>query len=265
MNTFETNSSSAHSVSIGEDNKEFVRDMIYPDEEGNIYLNGGEYGWEWFKTNNALEKANYVAQSSTESHSLLIDIIKNQTGCNEVFINTVDGYVDHQSCDIAPTESNEILRFIFDKNSWLFGGNDNGSAVPGFYDVEEYKQNGVIIHPKYNYELKIEGYNQSFKFKTYPTTVDLKDLLNGVDIRYNGWQKCVQFNAHYWANEDLYTVPYRDVQDISKEFIILVNENEWNNKWRTGSLTSQDMLDWVNENLDNPKIVYKLPFTIKEL
>lgn len=175
---FETNSSSCHSVSIADETKEFVLDTLYPNEEGVIILRGGEYGWEWFKHNDAETKANYAAQS-LGPHSVLIDVIKEQTGAIEVIIDTEGGYIDHDSYGLIPTIKEDLRSFIFNKNSWLFGGNDNSSADPTFYVVPEYKD-GNIIEPIYKYELKVEGYETTTKFLTYPNKEELDDALSSL-------------------------------------------------------------------------------------
>jgi hypothetical protein len=177
---FETNSSSAHSVSIADDTKEFVLDTLYPDQNGQILLTGGDFGWVWFKHNDALTKANYAAQSfnNNEAHmEMLADVIKDMTGAEEVIFDCENGYVDHDSYGTAPTNREEVKNFIFNKNSWLFGGNDNSTADPTFYHVPEFK-GGRMINPEYKYELKVEGYDKTTKFLEKP---DVEDLEKGLD------------------------------------------------------------------------------------
>lgn len=56
---FETNSSSSHSIHI--DTSTELNDFIIPNDDGNVVLNGGEFGWEYIRFNDALTKANYCA------------------------------------------------------------------------------------------------------------------------------------------------------------------------------------------------------------
>ena len=189
---FETNSSSCHSVSVADETKQFVLDTIYPDQNGEILLTGGEFGWEWFKHNDAITKANYAAQSfnGNENHmEMLIDVIKEQTGAEEVLFDTEKGYIDHDSYGTCPTNREELKNFIFNKNSWLFGGNDNSSADPMFYIVPEYKD-GKMIQPVFKYELSVEGYDKTTKFLEMPTEEEISDalysLLQGVRLYDNG-------------------------------------------------------------------------------
>lgn len=89
---FETNSSSSHSVSIADENKDFVLDMIYPNDEGIIVLFGGEFGWDWFKHNDALTKANYAAVAHKHNPDLVIEVIKEQTGADHVVLAFTSDY-----------------------------------------------------------------------------------------------------------------------------------------------------------------------------
>lgn len=189
---FETNSSSCHSVSVADDTKEFVLDTLYPDQNGVITLTGGDFGWEWFKHNDAETKANYAAQAFYGNEiyqEMLVDIIKEQTGAEEVIFDCEKGYIDHDSHGTAPTNRDELKRFIFDKNSWLFGGNDNSTPDPTFYHVPEFK-GGRMITPEYTYELSIEGYNRTTKFLKKPTAEELQRgldaILSGVKLFDNG-------------------------------------------------------------------------------
>ena len=84
---FETNSSSSHSVSIASEDKQFVLDTIYPDQHGTIIVRGDDYGWDWFKHNDSITKASYVAQQfANDRNSLdtLEYVIKEQTGADRV-------------------------------------------------------------------------------------------------------------------------------------------------------------------------------------
>jgi hypothetical protein len=189
---FETNSSSSHSISVADKTKEFVLDTIYPDQNGVITLTGGEFGWDWFKHNDALTKANYAAVSTLYSESLtdtLIEVIKEQTGAEEVVFDFGQdyshpnwSYIDHDSVGTCPKDKDELRNFIFNKNSWLFGGNDNSQPDPTFYHVPEYKD-GRMISPEFKYELSFDGYKKTTKFITKPNE---KELLSAFDSIFHG-------------------------------------------------------------------------------
>ena len=135
---FETNSSSSHSIVVNDSNSENVLDTIWQDEYGVITLTGGQFGWGYDHYNDALTKANYVAidtYNDPEKQNMLIEVIKEHTGCKEVIIDiSLDwssnntSYIDHQSQGLSYDylySKNELKDFIFDSNYVLIIDNDN--------------------------------------------------------------------------------------------------------------------------------------------
>ena len=142
QSVFETNSSSTHSLSIASFRKGDLMDTIPLDDFGNVSLNGGEFGWKVEDYTDALTKANYTAiyieqwvpspEIKEQFKKVFVDIIKEQTGCNEVVFNFNENYsyIDHQSVEGGELdylfESAETLReFIFNPRSVLHTDNDN--------------------------------------------------------------------------------------------------------------------------------------------
>jgi hypothetical protein len=231
---FETNSSSSHSVSIADETKEFVLDTIYPDQDGVIEIHGGEYGWEWFKHNDAETKASYIAQQFQHNEDVLDrirEVIMEQTGAEEVkFIGLENGYVDHDSVGILDSDKESIKQFIFNKNSWLFGGNDNSTADPTFYHVPEFRD-GKQILPRYKYELKIEGLDNTTKFLEYPTEDSLHDglsaLLDDVYLTEHGYfdtDNSLMARIHR-DSRLYYTYGYRKKPDIENRTIYFTKDS----------------------------------------
>lgn len=213
---FETNSSSCHSIAIAEEDKQFVFDSISPDSNGVVSLTGGEYGWSWFKTNSSIEKANYAAQQLGDNQNL-INVIRKQTGADKVVIETEAGYVDHQSTGIVEDNEEWLKNFIFNKNSWLFGGNDNSDSSDYFYDVPEWRD-GKFIDIKYNYALRVEGYDEKYFFKSLPD--DDPDVRDGV-LRIAGSIQTAEGGFHFYdldieSGKALYrkTSLYYDAKEI---------------------------------------------------
>lgn len=158
---FETNSSSTHSVSISSGCA--VYDTLVPDDDGNIVLTGGQFGWEWETYTDPQTKANYAAvycSETTESTferaakymEMLIKVIKEHTGAKNVVFNlTTDweearklgvetSYIDHQSaiyeggdCDFAFKDEETLKNFLFNPASKLETGNDNESRYGDDY------------------------------------------------------------------------------------------------------------------------------------
>ena len=152
QNVFETNSSSTHSVSIVYGDKSYLTDIPKLDENGNINIESGEYGWEMhIYKGNVQDRLSYAATYAlnydcsyneekifnyeNKNLLLLIEVIKEYTGANKVIYNEnpVDGwakhgYIDHQSEDEAATifESKESLEaFLFNPKSFFITDNDN--------------------------------------------------------------------------------------------------------------------------------------------
>lgn len=162
---FETNSSSTHSISINSDTE--LYGSITPDENGVITLTGGRFGWEWKRYNDCLTKANYCAidsDGSDEKRNMLREVIMEHTGASDVVFQVTTSYkddeysyIDHQSVGTShPTFSSKenLKNFIFNRNSYLFTGNDNDYEPANFYDVDV---------TKFTHKLKLEGTNDLYK------------------------------------------------------------------------------------------------------
>jgi len=133
---FETNSSSMHSIAIctrGE-----LLDTLPVDKDGVVTLYGGEFGWGIESYRDAQTKASYCWEDNKENPKnleMLINIIKEQTGCKHVVYLGSDkwedphwSYIDHQSMGTSHDLffSEEFLKhFIFNPGSQLVIDNDN--------------------------------------------------------------------------------------------------------------------------------------------
>lgn len=133
QSVFETNSSSSHSLTIG-CGKNW--DTINLDQDNNIILEGGEFGWGYEEYYDALTKANYYAVDNRgyeENLELLTKVLKEYTNCNEVIFNFdldsyYDSYIDHQSSGLTREEiytEDDLKNFIFNRSSILIIDNDN--------------------------------------------------------------------------------------------------------------------------------------------
>lgn len=135
---FETNSSSMHSIHIARAAKTY--DTIAPNGDGDIVLEGGEFGWEEETYYDSGTKANYCAvdtEGSAEKRTMLEKVIKDHTGAKGVIFKIKtdwngggygNSYIDHQSDGTSHEafESEEVLKeFIFNPKSHLRTDNDN--------------------------------------------------------------------------------------------------------------------------------------------
>jgi len=234
-NVFETNSSSTHSISLSKVDQEFTLDTIYPDQNGVIKITGEEFGWGWGKYNDSLTKLAYVFQDSNEdAHDTIKEVVMEQTGATMVLFDEGDGYIDHEGhgeSSEARGSKDSLRNFIFNKNSWLFIGNDNSTPDPTFYHVPEFKD-GAQILPEYKYELVIDKSPKTTKFLNYPTDEELEDgissIIDGVLVPEDG---------EFITNKDIlwqisrprgifYESDYQLNQDYSKNEILFRKEND---------------------------------------
>jgi len=232
---WETNSSSSHSISLAGDDKQFVMDTIYPDQFGRIYVRGGEYGWEWERYNDAETKLSYAYQDNVPE-DLLERVIKAHTGATEVVFDKTskeNGYIDHESYATASSvcvDEDSTKNFIFNKNSWLFTGNDNGYPDPTFYHVPVF-ENGKVIMPVYKYELSIDGLKKTTKFIENPEPEKLAEaiesLMQGVYMYDDGTMTSEEENNIYFQisrRRDLFEYSWRANQDYSRGYIVMTRE-----------------------------------------
>lgn len=291
---YETNSSSAHSISLGIDElKSFVLDSLLPNDEGNIILTGGEFGWSYQKFNDALTKANYAVASKVDK-KILKELIIEQTGANDVIFSTSEdynssnySYVDHQSVGTCPTTKSELKDFIFNKNSWLFTGNDNSSPPPAFYNVEEYSiQEGRQTVKKVDFKFQIVFKHNPFysekdlqileemnqKFIDFPTAQDLENMLSFFDFRYNKTKRMFEKHSCYWAgNEEYFEADYNLEQKDPTEkggSILLVNKNAlstFDSSLDKQNLTWEERREWIREFLADSKNLMSIEFDIVKL
>jgi len=227
---FETNSSSTHSIALG---LEMLLDTIKPNADNNIiFLTGGEFGWEWAKYNDALTKANYCAvdqKDNPDRLNMLKEVIREQTGCERVIIDISNeykdsnfSYVDHQSAGTSGgyfISKDKLRDFIFNKNSYLFIGNDNSLEPPNFYDPQD---------TKYKYIFKIEGTDVVEKLQNKPTTDELyDDIIQRIMQMHPQCSDSFDYSPNpgyeytYWDCENVDGGTYNSLSEIKNNIILL--------------------------------------------
>jgi hypothetical protein len=208
-------------------------------------------------------------------------VIKEQTGAERVIFEGLDdGYIDHDSVGIVGKTANELKNFIFNKNSWLFGGNDNSEASPEFYHVPEYKE-GKMIRPEFKYELSIEGLKQTAKFVNKPIDEELEraisSLVSGALLTENG--TFIIDDSIMWQitrDRNYYEYYYRSNFDSESKEILFKKENtysEQNNiQKKLEEIGKLEGLDWrqkeelfLEEMLKVPGLIKKVKFTLNEI
>jgi len=254
-NVFETNSSSSHSISISND-KTQLYESISPDENGEITIVGGEFGWEYVAYFDSITKANYCA-IDCESHSLnlamLEEVLLEHTGAKKIIFD-INGYVDHQSIGTSREafDSKEKLKdFIFNPASVLFTGNDNSSPPPNFYD----NPNAI-----YRYEGKIESISNSVKFETKPHGEALEkgitNLFYSDDNRYDD-----EYRFYDHEFDTISGVKFSSFDDIKNNKIILykveakyiTNDSDKKSKYIGNVVLDTKVLKFTVEKIKNVK------------
>lgn len=232
---FETNSSSSHSLSVAREDQEFVMETIYPDQNGVISVIGQEFGWGWDKYNDARTKLAYAFQDSPEeNHSRIKEVVMKQTGATEVNFDEDSGYIDHDG--VGTTEdirydTEQLRNFIFNKNSWLFIGNDNSAPAPTFFHVPEFKDGRKIL-PEYKFELVIDGLKETMKYLSYPYEEEIDDGINSLldSAMLTDRGDFIIENSIYWQisrpRGQYYEKGYSLDQDYSKMEIRFLKEND---------------------------------------
>lgn len=137
--TFETNSSSCHSLSIAA--PALIYDNLYPNEAGEIVITPGDFGWYQDHFTDAESKLSYVliyirdwtsGTKQTAFTDILNDVVLGHTGADSVRLSDpTDGYIDHQSVEsndldyLFNNDGAQLKEFIFNPGSELTTDNDN--------------------------------------------------------------------------------------------------------------------------------------------
>lgn len=175
---FETNSSSAHSISLKR--REFVFDPLIPDRNGDIIVVQDEYALDDFKFNDSSQKLSYLfshlGDEDKSKIKIVSDVIYNTTHCNNFDYEEalLENYVDHESVGILNELFDldygiafiNIKNFIFNKNYWVFGGSDEETPEGDFYVVKEYTKQEVL-EPQFEYEFIYKLHDKHYVEKLY--------------------------------------------------------------------------------------------------
>lgn len=150
---FETNSSSTHSIVIGNNNED-IKSML-PTE---IHFGGGSFGWEIDSYTDTQSKADYlwtgiVNNSMVDEYKPKIEEILNKYGIEctfeetekkesyngklyDKFINNNWYYIDHSFnlinfIEIVCNDEILLLNYLFSNESCVATGNDNDGEIGG--------------------------------------------------------------------------------------------------------------------------------------
>lgn len=131
---FETNSSSCHSLSIAHSG---ALVGLTPNEDNEIVLTPGEFGWEVETFQDPLTKIAYCWQDTEHDSArreMLIEVVLEHTGASKLVMRQSnsryfpDGYIDHESVGTsreAFVDKTTLKNFLFNSHSELIIDNDN--------------------------------------------------------------------------------------------------------------------------------------------
>lgn len=239
---FETNSSSSHSVTVDQAeladyglSKEVLREGVI---RGTLQSNA--YGWAWRRFYDPGSKIAYLMLQlaggympdgadelqATDDHvelfknassrvEYLIDVVEEATGCR-FELNRDDasldyGFsIDHDSAGVGLDligEKEDLLKFIFGKNSYLETSNDNGSApetIPTDRGDEAYYEHLYVDAASHGerFELTnvyVEGLQRGIRFEhrgevietgeiPYEERRNFDNCLKAVDVTFTGFK-----------------------------------------------------------------------------
>jgi len=228
IGTFETNSSSAHSVSI-DDSKELVIDnTIEIDEEGFINLNHSDYGefgrgYTISYNDFATKMAYAVIDRPYVENEVIEDDVLNETPYFKDIIAEMqrylpslkgfkfnlakpepdvyyeNGYIDHDSVGNFRNyvKDGEKGRFLIDKNCWLLIGDDEGCPTEDPESLPIYGEKSVIGGKPYlwkyviedsEFEIPKKDFEKDFSYYSY-NKLYLKDgIVNEFESQFYNWK-----------------------------------------------------------------------------
>lgn len=165
-NVFETNSSSTHAICITKNDIDITNIPTY------VTFTSGEFGWEFDVHNDTWTKASYLYQLINDinynNEEKRVEYLDKLISALSIYGITCEfepvkrdkwgfthGYVDHylgakKFLDAVLENDNLLLKFLFDNNSKIITGNDNGDTFFDYMDSHGFVEDGYdYSHPDY--------------------------------------------------------------------------------------------------------------------
>lgn len=223
-NTYETNSSSTHSITIDSENYKNVqipKTMTIP---------LGKFGWEYTKFNDFLSKASYfwtLALYNEDVNERMIRLAADH-GLDLQFKQSDDEfyYVDHDSehyydwlkknPELATDDG--LWNFLINESCWIILGNDNSYDPPNWRISE--KAAKALEYEVYIYPCDPEDYidYSSNSFKTDSGTVTEN-------------KESIESHVYYILDKEkreyMWDGPYPSIKEINDEGIITINYQKY--------------------------------------
>jgi len=161
---FETNSSSVHAIAISNEVPNTLPSFVY--------FGRGEYGWEWERYDYDEDKANYLYECLIDLYydwinnddtkltevcdQIKEDLASYGIGCRFERVdreNIFAGYVDHggenrELVEYLLSDPENLIRFLFNDDSYILTGNDNSYYKNDYED--DYEDDYFNMPDNYN-------------------------------------------------------------------------------------------------------------------
>jgi hypothetical protein len=223
-NTYETNSSSTHSITIDTEN---YKNVQIPKM---LTIPLGEFGWEFQKFNDFLRKASYfwtLALYNAEVNDRMIRLAADH-GLDLQFKQSKDDfyYVDHGSvhyCDWVK-KNPELLtdeglwNFLINESCWIILGNDNNYDPPNWRITEKAAK-----------ALEYEVYICSDSADDYVNVSDCTFKTDKGTVAEN--KEAIKRHVFYMLDNERddrkWDDPYPSIKEVSDEGIIMISYEKY--------------------------------------
>ena len=234
--TYETNSSSTHSVSLAKRvGKPIVYDTIYPESDGVIYFSDYQDDSQenFERKNNPMIKAIFLFSAIDYVEKIRItsdyykklfkdfklkvkdleEVILEMTGAEKIEWPSNTFYISvHQFLDFEINTKEDLKDFVFDKNSWMFTWYDNQEPSDLFLSPPVYLKDGSIENLKMDTVVTVEGFPKGVV--TYPYFE--KNRLGNIIM------EIIQSYDSSWCEHEIEAI------DMEKRIVTLTNKVQFN-------------------------------------
>lgn len=227
-NTFETNSSSTHSITIDREH--------YPNKQipKTVTVEGSKFGWEHERFNDFVRKASYfwtLAQYNNDVKDRMLRLSE-QHGFDLIWPVSDRGwsyetYVDHGSEHYSSWVSKHpeiatddgLWDFLTSEAGWIMLGNDNSYPPPNWHDTP--KATAAMPHTIWLVACALGDYIRGYDYALKVNTPNLKDHEEKI---YEVLQKVLDDESKSYDD------PYTHIERMNDDGIIEIEYYNWDYK-----------------------------------
>lgn len=225
-NTFETNSSSTHSITIDTVN---YKNKQIPQE---ITIPCGEFGWEFKKFNDFLTKASYfltLSQNNEHLKSRMVRLSQKYEFNLEMPAEKDFVYVDHGSehydswiREYPQIDTDDGLwEFLTHESCWIILGNDNQADPPNWRQTPKQEKN-------LNYKIYFinEDFEDNFDYMKFSMAVEKPTI----EENKENFRELLYYILD--SEHENYDDPYGNFKDVNDEGNIVIEYSVYDYKAR---------------------------------